>query len=129
MLRHRLELHRATCPSWWQSVAQHPAAAESTQTWREGPSKGEGGGRECCGALEPVLLIGAADFGHVAQVQGGSLIAEIAVDAGKKALAAAGREAGKIAGVLCAAANMQRATRRWPARSRRRWAPVATPST
>jgi len=38
-----------------------------------------------------------------------SLMAEIAVDAGKKALAAAGREAAEIDGVLCAAANMQRA--------------------
>jgi len=38
-----------------------------------------------------------------------SLMAEIAVDAAKKALAAAGREAGEIDGVLCAAANMQRA--------------------
>jgi len=38
-----------------------------------------------------------------------SLMAEIAVDAAKKALAAAGREGGEIDGVLCAAANMQRA--------------------
>ncbi len=38
-----------------------------------------------------------------------SLMAEIAVDAAKQALAAAGREAGEIDGVLCAAANMQRA--------------------
>ena len=38
-----------------------------------------------------------------------SLMAEIAVDAGRKALAAAGREAKDVDGVLCAAANMQRA--------------------
>ena len=38
-----------------------------------------------------------------------SLMAEIAVDAGKKALAAAAREAGEIDAVYCAAANMQRA--------------------
>ncbi|MBL8323627.1 MAG: beta-ketoacyl-ACP synthase III [Rubrivivax sp.] len=38
-----------------------------------------------------------------------SLMAEIAVDAATKALAAAGREAGDIDAVLCAAANMQRA--------------------
>jgi len=38
-----------------------------------------------------------------------SLMAEIAVDAAKKALAAAGRDGGEIDGVLCAAANMQRA--------------------
>jgi beta-ketodecanoyl-[acyl-carrier-protein] synthase len=38
-----------------------------------------------------------------------SLMAEIAVDAANKALAAAGREGKDIDGVLCAAANMQRA--------------------
>ena len=38
-----------------------------------------------------------------------SLMAEIAVDASNKALAAAGREGKDIDGVLCAAANMQRA--------------------
>ncbi len=38
-----------------------------------------------------------------------SLMAEIAVDAGNKALAAAGRSAAEVDGVLCAAANMQRA--------------------
>ena len=38
-----------------------------------------------------------------------SLMAEIAVDAANKALAAAGREGSEIDGVLCAAANMQRA--------------------
>jgi beta-ketodecanoyl-[acyl-carrier-protein] synthase len=38
-----------------------------------------------------------------------SLMAEIAVDAGRKAIAAAGIEAAEIDGVLCAAANMQRA--------------------
>jgi beta-ketodecanoyl-[acyl-carrier-protein] synthase len=38
-----------------------------------------------------------------------SLMAEIAVDAGRKAIAAAGLEAAAIDGVLCAAANMQRA--------------------
>ena len=38
-----------------------------------------------------------------------SLMAEIAVDAGRQALAAAGREPGDVDGVLCAAANMQRA--------------------
>jgi len=38
-----------------------------------------------------------------------SLMAEIAVDAAGKALAAAGREAGEIDAVHCAAANMQRA--------------------
>ena len=38
-----------------------------------------------------------------------SLMAEIAVDAAKKALAEAGREAGEIDAVYCAAANMQRA--------------------
>ncbi|MBL8308428.1 MAG: beta-ketoacyl-ACP synthase III [Rubrivivax sp.] len=38
-----------------------------------------------------------------------SLMAEIAVDAAKKALAAAGREGKDVDGVLCAAANMQRA--------------------
>ena len=38
-----------------------------------------------------------------------SLMAEIAVDAGRKALAAAGVQAAEIDGVLCAAANMQRA--------------------
>jgi beta-ketodecanoyl-[acyl-carrier-protein] synthase len=38
-----------------------------------------------------------------------SLMAEIAVDAAQKALAAAGREPGEIDAVLCAAANMQRA--------------------
>jgi beta-ketodecanoyl-[acyl-carrier-protein] synthase len=38
-----------------------------------------------------------------------SLMAEIAVDASKKALAAAGREGKEIDAVLCAAANMQRA--------------------
>jgi beta-ketodecanoyl-[acyl-carrier-protein] synthase len=38
-----------------------------------------------------------------------SLMAEIAVDAGQKALAAAGVQAAEIDGVLCAAANMQRA--------------------
>jgi beta-ketodecanoyl-[acyl-carrier-protein] synthase len=38
-----------------------------------------------------------------------SLMAEIAVDAGRKALAAAGRQASEVDGVLCAAANMQRA--------------------
>jgi beta-ketodecanoyl-[acyl-carrier-protein] synthase len=38
-----------------------------------------------------------------------SLMAEIAVDAAKKALAAAGRGAGEIDAVYCAAANMQRA--------------------
>ena len=38
-----------------------------------------------------------------------SLMAEIAVDAGRQALAAAGREAGEIDAVYCAAANMQRA--------------------
>jgi len=38
-----------------------------------------------------------------------SLMAEIAVDAANKALAAAGREGRDIDGVLCAAANMQRA--------------------
>jgi len=38
-----------------------------------------------------------------------SLMAEIAVDAARKALAAAGREAGEIDAVYCAAANMQRA--------------------
>jgi beta-ketodecanoyl-[acyl-carrier-protein] synthase len=38
-----------------------------------------------------------------------SLMAEIAVDAGRQALAAAGREGGEVDGVLCAAANMQRA--------------------
>lgn len=38
-----------------------------------------------------------------------SLMAEIAVDAAGKALAAAGREAGEIDAVYCAAANMQRA--------------------
>ncbi len=38
-----------------------------------------------------------------------SLMAEIAVDAGRQALAAAGREAAEVDGVLCAAANMQRA--------------------
>jgi beta-ketodecanoyl-[acyl-carrier-protein] synthase len=38
-----------------------------------------------------------------------SLMAEIAVDAAAKALAAAGRQAAEVDGVLCAAANMQRA--------------------
>ena len=38
-----------------------------------------------------------------------SLMAEIAVDAAKKALVAAGREAGEVDAVYCAAANMQRA--------------------
>jgi beta-ketodecanoyl-[acyl-carrier-protein] synthase len=38
-----------------------------------------------------------------------SLMAEIAVDASKKALAAAGKEAAQVDAVLCAAANMQRA--------------------
>lgn len=38
-----------------------------------------------------------------------SLMAEIAVDAGRRAIAAAGLEADEIDGVLCAAANMQRA--------------------
>jgi beta-ketodecanoyl-[acyl-carrier-protein] synthase len=38
-----------------------------------------------------------------------SLMAEIAVDAGRQALAAAGKEASDVDGVLCAAANMQRA--------------------
>ena len=38
-----------------------------------------------------------------------SLMAEIAVDAGRKALAAAGKQASDVDGVLCAAANMQRA--------------------
>jgi beta-ketodecanoyl-[acyl-carrier-protein] synthase len=38
-----------------------------------------------------------------------SLMAEIAVDAARKALAEAGREAGEIDAVYCAAANMQRA--------------------
>ncbi len=38
-----------------------------------------------------------------------SLMAEIAVDASKKALAAAGKTAAQVDGVLCAAANMQRA--------------------
>jgi beta-ketodecanoyl-[acyl-carrier-protein] synthase len=38
-----------------------------------------------------------------------SLMAEIAVDAARKALAAAGREAGDVDAVYCAAANMQRA--------------------
>ena len=38
-----------------------------------------------------------------------SLMAEIAVDASRKALAAAGREGGEVDAVLCAAANMQRA--------------------
>ena len=38
-----------------------------------------------------------------------SLMAEIAVDAGRKAIAVAGCEASQIDGVLCAAANMQRA--------------------
>jgi beta-ketodecanoyl-[acyl-carrier-protein] synthase len=38
-----------------------------------------------------------------------SLMAEIAVDAARKALAAAGREGHEIDAVLCAAANMQRA--------------------
>ena len=38
-----------------------------------------------------------------------SLMAEIAVEAGRQALAAAGREAAEVDGVLCAAANMQRA--------------------
>ena len=38
-----------------------------------------------------------------------SLMAEIAVDAGRKALAAAGRAAADVDMVLCAAANMQRA--------------------
>ena len=38
-----------------------------------------------------------------------SLMAEIAVDAARKALAQAGREAGEIDAVYCAAANMQRA--------------------
>jgi beta-ketodecanoyl-[acyl-carrier-protein] synthase len=38
-----------------------------------------------------------------------SLMAEIAVDAGNKALAAAGREGGDVDAVYCAAANMQRA--------------------
>ena len=38
-----------------------------------------------------------------------SLMAEIAVDAAKKSLAAAGREAGEVDAVYCAAANMQRA--------------------
>ena len=38
-----------------------------------------------------------------------SLMAEIAVDAAKKALAAAGREGAEVDAVLCAAANMQRA--------------------
>ncbi len=38
-----------------------------------------------------------------------SLMAEIAVDAAHKALAGAGREAGEIDAVYCAAANMQRA--------------------
>jgi beta-ketodecanoyl-[acyl-carrier-protein] synthase len=38
-----------------------------------------------------------------------SLMAEIAVDAGRQALAMAGCDAGEVDGVLCAAANMQRA--------------------
>ena len=38
-----------------------------------------------------------------------SLMAEIAVDAAKQALAAAGRQGHEIDAVLCAAANMQRA--------------------
>jgi beta-ketodecanoyl-[acyl-carrier-protein] synthase len=38
-----------------------------------------------------------------------SLMAEIAVDAGRQAISAAGLEPGEIDGVLCAAANMQRA--------------------
>lgn len=38
-----------------------------------------------------------------------SLMAEIAVDAGRQAIAAAGLEPGEIDAVLCAAANMQRA--------------------
>jgi beta-ketodecanoyl-[acyl-carrier-protein] synthase len=38
-----------------------------------------------------------------------SLMAEIAVDAGRQAIAAAGLQPGQIDGVLCAAANMQRA--------------------
>ncbi len=38
-----------------------------------------------------------------------SLMAEIAVDAAKKALAAAGKQASDVDSVLCAAANMQRA--------------------
>jgi beta-ketodecanoyl-[acyl-carrier-protein] synthase len=38
-----------------------------------------------------------------------SLMAEIAVDAARKALAAAGREAADVDAVLCAASNMQRA--------------------
>jgi beta-ketodecanoyl-[acyl-carrier-protein] synthase len=38
-----------------------------------------------------------------------SLMAEIAVDAARRALAAAGREGREIDGVLCAASNMQRA--------------------
>ena len=38
-----------------------------------------------------------------------SLMAEIAVDASKQALAAAGRDAGEVDAVYCAAANMQRA--------------------
>ena len=38
-----------------------------------------------------------------------SLMAEIAVDAAKKAMAAAGKQGSDIDGVLCAAANMQRA--------------------
>jgi beta-ketodecanoyl-[acyl-carrier-protein] synthase len=38
-----------------------------------------------------------------------SLMAEIAVDAGRKAIAAAGKQPGDIDAVICAAANMQRA--------------------
>ncbi len=38
-----------------------------------------------------------------------SLMAEIAVDAGQKALAAAGRKGEDVDGVICAASNMQRA--------------------
>lgn len=41
--------------------------------------------------------------------EGLSLMAEIAVDAGAKAIAAAGLQPGEIDAVLCAAANMQRA--------------------
>ncbi len=59
-----------------------------------------------------------------------SLMAEIAVDAARKALSAAGKTPADVDFVVCASANMQRAL---PgdggSRSSRRWAPAVTAST
>ena len=58
-----------------------------------------------------------------------SMMAEIAVDACHKAMAAAGKMPEDIDAVICGASNMQRADPPWPSKFNRPWASTVSRST